>query len=246
MAVNFGFMSAQNKTRAIQPGLFRYRNRELLRIEALSDAVFAFSVSLLVASLEVPQTFYELQFTIKGALPFLATISILFLFWYQQYIFFRHYGTDDTTTIILNLCYLGVILFYVYPLKFLFSVLLTSYTGINFFPKAAEKGVPVILPDDFPKLIILFSIGYMVIWLLLYFMHKHALYCSKKLNLNQYELLFTQKEKRGALLNAGIGLIALLLAIKGKELLSGISYLLIPLALWINHRIFQSQLKKSS
>ena len=40
---------------------FRYRGNEIFRIEALSDAVFAFSVSLLAASLEVPQTFHELK-----------------------------------------------------------------------------------------------------------------------------------------------------------------------------------------
>ena len=39
-----------------QVASFRERGTEILRIEALSDAVFAFSVSLLVVSLEVPQT----------------------------------------------------------------------------------------------------------------------------------------------------------------------------------------------
>ena len=64
---------------------FRHRSVEILRIEALSDAVFAFSVSLLVASLEVPQTFEELKIIVRGALPFFATVAIIFLFWYQQY-----------------------------------------------------------------------------------------------------------------------------------------------------------------
>jgi len=37
------------------------RGNELYRIEALSDAVFAFTVSLLIMSLEVPKTFTELK-----------------------------------------------------------------------------------------------------------------------------------------------------------------------------------------
>ena len=49
---------------------FRYRGNEIFRIEALSDAVFAFSVSLLAASLEVPQTFHELKMITKGSIPF--------------------------------------------------------------------------------------------------------------------------------------------------------------------------------
>jgi uncharacterized membrane protein len=226
-------------------GLFRHRSTEILRIEALSDAVFGFSVSLLVASLEVPQTFDELKFIIRGALPFFATVSMLFLFWYQQYVFFRHYGVEDKTNIVLNLCYLAIILFYVYPLKFLFSVLLGSLTGINLFPKATERGLLVIGQEDFPRLIILFSIGYATIWLLLFFMHKRVLHFTQKLELNQYELLYTRKEKRGALLNAIIGLIALIFALAGLEMFSGVTYLFIPVVLIINQQIFKQQLKKA-
>lgn len=225
-------------------GLFRHRSTEILRIEALSDAVFGFSVSLLVAALEVPQTFDELKFIIKGALPFFATVSMLFLFWYQQYIFFRHYGMEDKQTVVLNLCYLAIILFYVYPLKFLFSVLLGSLTGINLFPKAAEKGILVISQEDFPQLVILFSIGYAVIWLLLYLMHKRVLHFSHKPELNHYELLYTLKEKRGALLNAIIGITALLFALLKLSVLSGFTYLMIPAILFINQQIFKRQLKK--
>ncbi|MBI1781842.1 MAG: DUF1211 domain-containing protein [Sphingobacteriales bacterium] len=225
-------------------GLFRHRSTEILRIEALSDAVFGFSVSLLVASLEVPQTFDELKFIIKGALPFFATVSMLFLFWYQQYVFFRHYGVEDTKTVVLNLCYLAIILFYVYPLKFLFSVLIDSLTGINLFPKATEKGLLVIGQEDFPQLIILFSVGYAAIWLLLYFMHKRVLHFSQKLELNHYELLYTRREKRGALMNVAIGITALLFALIGLEMFSGITYLLIPVALIINQQLFKRQLKR--
>ena len=39
-----------------EPG-FRWRGSEIARIEGLSDAVFAFAVTLLVVSLEVPKTF---------------------------------------------------------------------------------------------------------------------------------------------------------------------------------------------
>src|SRR5512136_635421 len=53
---------------------FRQRGAEILRIEALSDAVFAFAVSLLAVSLEVPQHFHELQVILKGGLPFFATV----------------------------------------------------------------------------------------------------------------------------------------------------------------------------
>ena len=225
---------------------FRHRSNEIFRIEALSDAVFAFSVSLLVVSLEVPQTFDELKIIVQGAIPFFATVALLFLFWYMQYIFFRRYGLNDITTILLNLAYLAIILFYVYPLKFLFSVLITSWTGINLFPKAAEKGLTVLTAQDFPQLIILFSIGYFLIWMLIYFMHKRAMHYSKKLGLNPFEILFTLKEKRGALWNAFIGLAAIIIAGTSAEWLAGVCYLFIPILLLLNERLFKIALKKTN
>jgi len=173
-----------------------HRGWQIVRIEALRDAVFAFTVSLLVASLEVPQTFNELKIVVKGAIPFFATVAVLFLFWYRQYIFFRRYGLNDFTTILLNLLYLAIILFYVYPLKFLFSLLIASWTGIDLFHRASEKGLIVLSAHDFLLLIILFSTGYCLIWLIVYYLHKRVLFLSTKLELNRFELLFTRKEKR--------------------------------------------------
>ena len=225
---------------------FLHRGNELYRVEALSDAVFAFSVSLLVASLEVPQTFEELMIIVRGAIPFFATVALLFLLWYQQYIFFRRYGINDFKTILLNLLYLAIVLFYVYPLKFLFSVLISSWTGIDLFPKASIKGLNVLTNHDFPQLIILFSIGYFCIWFLIYLMHKHALSYSKKLSFNHYEYHFSQFEKRGAIWNAIIGLIAIIPAWAGKPWLSGIVYLLIPVILLVNKQVLHWQLNRST
>lgn len=231
---------------SLRQGQFRTRSEEILRIEALSDAVFAFSVSLLVASLEVPQTFHEFQMIIYGAIPFFATVSVIFLLWYQQYIFFRHYALNDLCTILLNLVYLAVILFYVYPLKFLFSLLIHSWTGINLFPVATEKGLVVLDPADFPSLIVIFSAGYFFVWLLLYIMHKRALRYAGGLALNKYEMAYTVKEIRGALFNCLVGLISFMFALAGFALLSGIPYLCIPLLLGLNERIFQRSIKSNT
>ena len=222
---------------------FRHRGTEMSRIEALSDAVFAFSVSLLVASLEVPQTFEELKIILQGAIPFFATVSVLFLLWYQQYIFFRHYALNDLATIILNLIYLAVIVFYIYPLKFLFSLLISSWTHMNLFPKAAEKGIAVLEKADFPQLVITFSAGYFVIWMMLYLMHRHAGKSARELLLSSYEIAYTDKEKRGAFWNAMVGLSAIFLAFTKIEWLPGLCYLFIPVLLVINERIFRKQLR---
>jgi len=226
-----------------QPALFRERGKEILRIEALSDAVFAFSVSLLVVALEVPQNFEELRTILQGAIPFFATVAMIFLFWYQQYKFFRRYGLNDKSTILLNLAYLAVILFYVYPMKFLFSLLLGSWTGIDLFPKAAEKGIAVIYAADFPQLIVLFSAGYTVIWLLIYGMYRRAGQYHQQLELSTYEIKFTGKEKRGALWNLFIGVAAIVMALAGMENIAGICYLFIPVLLILNEKLFKKSLQ---
>jgi uncharacterized membrane protein len=227
----------------LSTGYFTERGKEIHRVEALSDAVFAFSVSLLVASLEVPQTFHELISIVKGALPFFATVAMIFLFWHQQYSFFRRYGMNDPATILLNLVYLAVILFYVYPLKFLFSLLIGLITGINLFPLAAERGQTVLLTDEFPLLIILFSTGYAVIWCIIGIWYHRALKQKDKLQLSLPELLYTRMERRGAWWNMGIGLTAILIALLGFVTVSGMIYMFIPFLLIINKLLFKKQLR---
>src|SRR6476659_5088671 len=108
---------------------FRWRGHEISRIEGLSDAVFAFAITLLVVSLEVPKTFDELAETMHGFGAFLISFMLLFFVWFNQYKFFRRYGLRDTITVVLNAALLFVVLFYVYPLKFLFTFLVDRFTG---------------------------------------------------------------------------------------------------------------------
>ena len=71
---------------------FRWRGGEISRLEGLSDAVFAFAVTLLVVSLEVPETFDELLHVLRGFFAFAVCFAILFWVWYDHYRFFRRYG----------------------------------------------------------------------------------------------------------------------------------------------------------
>jgi uncharacterized membrane protein len=105
------------------------RGREVSRIEGFSDAVFGFALTLLVVSLEVPDTFEGLKGILRGFLPFALTFALVCWIWYEHYAFFRTFDVDDKITIALNCALLFIVLFFVYPLKFVFSNVVPMVLG---------------------------------------------------------------------------------------------------------------------
>src|SRR6476620_8211581 len=92
---------------------FRHRGAEVSRLEGFSDAVFAFAVTLLVVSLEVPRTYAELRDAMRGLPAFAICFALLLYFWWEQHKFFRKFGLQDAPTVALNGAFLFVVLFYV-------------------------------------------------------------------------------------------------------------------------------------
>ena len=62
---------------------FRYRAHEVSRIEAFSDVIFGFALSLIVISLEVPKTYAALMETMRGILPFAFCFLIFIGLWWR-------------------------------------------------------------------------------------------------------------------------------------------------------------------
>ena len=102
------------------------RGQQVNRIEAVSDVVFGFALTLLVVSLQPPHTYSELINVMSGFPAFALTFAVLMAVWARHYYFFRYYGLDDLATIVLQYPASIHSAFYVYPLKFFVSVFLAN------------------------------------------------------------------------------------------------------------------------
>ncbi len=188
---------------------FRLRGEDVSRIEAFSDAVFGFSVTLVVVSLQVPTTFEELQNTLlRGFFSFAICFSMLMWVWYGHYRFFRRYDLQDGYTILLNSVLLFVILFYIYPLKFLFTLI----TNEIFFHTAMSQ---VIQDQQRPTLLMIYGGGFIAVYTVFLLLYVHAYRKREELDLNEVEVLRTKYSMLSFLLVIGIALTSVLIAALG-------------------------------
>jgi len=147
------------------------RQRETSRIENFSDAVFAFAATLLVVSLEVPQTFAELAADLHGFVAFGLSFTALIVIWHAHTVHFRDFGRTDAVTVILNSLLLFVVLFYVYPLKFVARGIAVGVLGFD----SNGGGSPMVADSqELAALFMLYSFGFAILFLCFALLYGYA------------------------------------------------------------------------
>ncbi|TSJ42675.1 DUF1211 domain-containing protein [Mucilaginibacter corticis] len=208
----------------------KWRSHEPSRIETFSDAAFAFALTLIIVSIEVPKTFHDLMETMKGTLSFALCFAILFNIWNSQNIFFRRYGLNDKFTVTINAVLLFVVLIYTYPLKFLFELLTAD----------DAKQSLMIKSDDIRELMLIYSAGFCAIYILFYLMYRHVLKFIDELQLTPAEVYQTKTVTTMNLLCVGICLLSVTFALIFRSIagFSGYIFFLFPIAYstWFSYR----------
>lgn len=158
---------------------FRFRGAEPTRTEALCDAVIGFAITLAVVSLEVPRDSGDLLVLMRGFASFLVTFASLFAVWFSHARFCRRYGIEDDRTMWLTAAILFVVVFYTYPLKFVMAWLVDARVGLT-GPHMADPDVPWIVSA--------YSLGLMLLAILFWALHRHALSLRDLLQLDPVEV----------------------------------------------------------
>ena len=202
------------------PG-FCLRGQEVTRLESFSDAVFGFALTLLVVSLDVPKSFNDLVNTMRGFPAFAICFWLLAVIWNSNYKFCRRYGLDDGATRFLTCVLLFLVLFYVYPLKFLFTL---SITGVLFGTGASVS----ITSFQVSRLFIIYGLGFAAVYAASTLLYLHAYRLREALELNELERFDTRYIIFRLLTLTAFGLIAAGLAcVPGIKYWSPMIYLLL-------------------
>lgn len=193
---------------------FRLRGKEVSRVEAFSDVVFGFALTLIVVSLEVPRTFGALMEVMSGFLGFAICFALLTWIWHCHHTFFRRYAMTDEITITLNTVLLFLVLFYTYPLKFIFEIVTGSIRNITH--------------ADGVKLFLVYGLGFAGIFAVFCFLYLHAWIRRERLELNAVERYDTVTALIMYSSYVGIGLLSTIIAVAGGPAnLAGWSYFLL-------------------
>jgi uncharacterized membrane protein len=209
---------------------FRLRGTEINRLEAFSDVVFGFALTLLVVSLEVPHTFEELMRDLRGFLPFAVCFTLLVQVWYIHYKFFRRYGMEDALTVALNAVLLFLILFYVYPLKFVFTLVLNG-GGL-----AQRYGQAFVRNEDVPRMMMIYAAGFTAVFLIFAVLHVHAYVQRHRLQLTPLETYDTKTSILENAVMAAVGMVSVLLAFllpPDRQAIPGMWFMVIPILMAI-------------
>ena len=213
------------------------RIHEISRLEAFSDAVFAFALTLLVVSLQVPKSYDELMNLMSGFPAFACCFGVLLWIWYEHNLFFRRYGLQDPYTVLLNGALLFVVMFYVYPLKFMFD------SGFARFASKASQGVAPMTLGQLAHASAIYGLGFVALFVMFGLLYLHAYRKRHELGLTPLEVFNVRAFAGQQIVSAAVGAIVVLIAVAGPRRYAFISPMAFIL-MWPAHTLYGVRVQK--
>ena len=183
------------------------RSHDISRLEAFSDAVFAFALTLLVVSLQVPKSYDELMNLMSGFPAFACCFAVLVGIWYEHNLFFRRYGLQDGYMVLLNSILLFVVMFYVYPLKFMFDSFFAQ-----FFAWAGRGVLPMTL-SQLARASAIYGLGWIAVFVMFGLLYRHAYRKRRDLGLSPLEVFKIKTFAGHHIVSAAVGVVVVLIAV---------------------------------
>jgi uncharacterized membrane protein len=228
-------VSTEHRPGLLPEEFFRWRGGEITRLEAFCDVVFGFALTLLVVSLEVPHSYAQLMDAMRGFFPFAICFAQLVMIWRTHYNFSRRYGLEDPYSIVLSMVLLFLVLFYVYPLKFVFTLLFSQMTHTQIAGNMGWHEASVLMR--------IYSAGFASVFLLFVLMHWHAYKLRQQLELNELEVLQTRISTQESAILAATGAVSLVIAFWSAAW-AGWFYMILGPVLTIHGTIYGKRIRK--
>jgi uncharacterized membrane protein len=192
---------------------FRHRGVEPGRMENFSDAVFALAITLLLISTSPPTNFDQIKRFVWEVIPFALCILFIILIWHEHFTFFFRYGLRNSKVLVLNSVFLVIVLFYVYPLKFLTKLILLPLSMLFNQEALQNEMMGMIRGEDMTDLMIIYGLGAFCVFGILMLMYRYALKNADELELNEIERFDTKAKITMNKLMAVVPLISVVIAI---------------------------------
>jgi len=210
---------------------FRNRGEIPGRLENFHDAIFALSITLLLISSEPPTHFSQIKHFVYDLVPFALCIVLIVMTWQGHFIFFYRYGFQKGKILFLDGLFLFIVLFYVYPLKFLTRLIEIPIASLINDQALLIELRGTISIQDIGDLMIIYGLGASSVFLVMALMYRYALTQKEEIGLNQIEIFDTKISIQNNILMGSVPLISVLLAIAFRGhwragMISGFSYFL--------------------
>ena len=205
-------------TEAPPNNTFRLRGLETTRLDTFVDAAFAFgSTVLLISSGSLPSNYTQLLSLLADIPSFVLSFFTMMIFWLSHRNWSRRYGLENNWTIGFTLLLVVTLLVYIYPLKLMYTTLISFLSGGEI-----EGGIRFSSATQGVKMIGFYGFGFCFLSLAMVGLFVTAWRARVALALNDFEQLQTR-----------IG-ITLWIILAATGLVSGLCALLLPwkLGVW--------------